>query len=305
MGLLDGLTGNDKIKLTVSADPLEPGPGDEVKVRFDVAGELDPKCRSLVVGIKGYGAYRENEQYYAENQLQYREVERALSLHSEEREYPIAIGSGEAVFVLPESAPPSSLNVVTWYASAKVNREMAADEAENVAISVRVPVDRMPTARMTQESEDGLVLEDVPVAVRAGDTLTGNLAVTVGKDLSVTAVRVRLHCDATQSSGGKGAPNREGVMGSVRGGVGALSRLAPAGPSSSHESESKQAEVEVSGKREFSAGSTERIPFSIEVPADVGPTTEHDRGHVKWRLEAVLDRRLRGDLAVDMPLIVC
>jgi hypothetical protein len=68
--------------------------------------------------------------------------------------------------------------------------------------------------------------------------------------------------------------------------------------------DAKQAEVDLSGKREFTAGAVEQVPFSITVPPEAGPTTAHQYARVEWRLEAVLDRRMRDDLAVDTPLLV-
>jgi hypothetical protein len=46
------------------------------------------------------------------------------------------------------------------------------------------------------------------------------------------------------------------------------------------------------------------VPFSLAVPADAGPTTDHPHAQVDWRLEAVLDRRLHDDLDVEVPLVV-
>jgi hypothetical protein len=68
--------------------------------------------------------------------------------------------------------------------------------------------------------------------------------------------------------------------------------------------ENKVAEVDLTGGREFTAGSIEQLPFEIVVPANLGPTTNHMYASVEWRVEVVLDRRMRGDLAVDTPLIV-
>jgi hypothetical protein len=67
--------------------------------------------------------------------------------------------------------------------------------------------------------------------------------------------------------------------------------------------DSQVAEVDLSGKREFKAGSAEQLPFSITVP-DAGPTSGHVHARVEWRLEAVLDRRMRDDFAVETPLLV-
>ena len=54
----------------------------------------------------------------------------------------------------------------------------------------------------------------------------------------------------------------------------------------------------------FAAGQAEQATFSVAVPGDTGPNTSYARAQVDWRLEAVLDRRLRADLDVMVPLIV-
>ncbi len=56
------------------------------------------------------------------------------------------------------------------------------------------------------------------------------------------------------------------------------------------------AEVEVVGGKEFAAGATERLPFSIHVPDDAGPTVAVPHAVVEWRLQATVQRRMRRDL---------
>ena len=48
----------------------------------------------------------------------------------------------------------------------------------------------------------------------------------------------------------------------------------------------------------------EKTPFTITVPSGLGGTTAHAHATVDWRLEAVLDRRLRDDWAVEVPIAV-
>jgi hypothetical protein len=308
MGFLDRLRGGGKVTLTMAAEPAEPAPGGQVTVRYDVGGEVDDKDRAVRVGLVGTASYQVEE--IVQNQTggikpdgSYEPVQttshtqkvwRSYELHREETELPAQIGPGQAVFAVPDAAAPSSPAVVTWKAFARVDRARGIDKDEDVQLAVRVPADRLPKARAPRETEDGLTLDDVPVAVRAGDTVTGHLTVNVSDELSVTAVRIRLHRKVTYLSDGVGGT---GVYSGDE-----LSFYSFAGDQITEEN--KVAEVDLTGERDFSPGSIEQLPFSIAVPAGSGPTTGHSYASVEWRVEAVLDRRMRGDLAVDTPLIV-
>ncbi|MGP4058969.1 hypothetical protein ACTWP6_29870 [Mycobacterium sp. 4D054] len=151
-------------------------------------------------------------------------------------------------------------------------------------------------ARAPQQHEDGLTLDELPVAVRAGEALTGTLTVAVPKDVSVTAARIRLHRRVTYTAAAMSD-------GSIFGDGDALDAYTFSGDGHI-KTDLKVAEVDLAGKREFQAGTVEQLPFSIEVPVDAGPTTAHQYARVEWRVEGVLDRRMRGDLAVETPLVV-
>jgi len=68
--------------------------------------------------------------------------------------------------------------------------------------------------------------------------------------------------------------------------------------------EEQVAIVELFPRRSFTAGPPEHATFSIAVPGDAGPSTLSPHAQVDWRLEAVLDRRLRADLDVLVPIVV-
>ena len=297
MGFLDKLRGGGDITIGVTLDPPEVAPGGSVTVRFDIGGELDDKCRGVRVGIQGEGRYlvRERDRD-PDGDIDTREVWRTIELHEEEHHYPAQIGPGQATFTLPPNAPPASPDAVEWTAFARVDRERGMDKVERSPVAVRQPPDRMPQARAEQISGDGLTLDDVPTAVRAGDTLSGHLTVNVAEDVKVTAARIRLHRKCTYVAE---TINDHDVFGGDL-----LTTFIFAGNTSRITRDEKVAEVDLSGKREFTAGTVEQVPFSIAVPETAGPTTAHPHATVEWRLEAVLDRRMRDDLAVDTPLIV-
>jgi hypothetical protein len=296
MGFLDKLRGGDDLTLGLDFEPAQAAPGDKITVRFDVGGELDDKARGVRVGLKGTGHYlvldRDRD---ADGDIDYDEEWRTIELYDEEHHYPAQLGPGVAEFTLPADAAPSSPQAVSWQVSVRVDRERGMDKVERRDLTVRQPPDRMPQARAPHAADDGLKLEDVPVAVRAGDGLTGHLTVNVADEVKVSAVRIRLHrkrtYDATSHSDFS-------IFGET------FLNLSSWGGSSRITKDEKKAEYDLSDKRTFAPGSAEQIPFAIAVPADAGPTTAHPHARVEWRLEAVLDRKLRGDLSVETPLIV-
>lgn len=300
MGFLDKLRGGTDSTITLDVQPVEVAPGGEITVRFDVVGELGDKARGVRVALEGTANYKANvtRTYGPEGDSNVSTVEewQSYELHEDARELPARTGPGEATFRLPPNAPPSSEGAVTWTVSARIDRASAMDEVVRQDVDVRHGEEGLPTSRSPQQHDDGLTLDDVPIAVRAGSPLTGTLTVALEKDVSVTAVRVRLHRKVTYTAAAQ-------TDGSIFGGGDSLESMAFIG--SNHiQTERKVAELDLAGKREFSAGSVERLPFSIDVPATAGPTTAHSWARVEWRVEAVIDRRMRGDLSVETPLVV-
>jgi hypothetical protein len=297
MGFLDRLRGGGDITISVSVDPPEPAPGQEVTVRFDVGGELDDKCRGVRVGITGTGHYLvEERDRDSNNNVRTREVSREVELHEEEHAYPAQVGPGQARLTLPPSAPPSCPEIVAWQAFARVDRERGMDKVERVDLNVRQSADRLPTSRTPSTTDDGLTLDDVPVAVRAGEQLNGTLTVNLPDDAKVTAVRIRVHRRVTYVA------SRIDDYDMFRGDL--LSSFVFGGGQSHITRDEKVAEVDLAGKREFAPGQVERLPFTVAIPQGYGGTTGHPFAQVEWRVEAVLDRRMRDDLSVDVPVVV-
>lgn len=297
VGFLDKLRGGGDITLSVSSDPAEAAPGGEIVLRFDAAGEFDDKCRAIRVGVVGTGKYLvEERERDSDGDVRTHQVWREIELHKEEHQYPAQAGPGQAHLTLPATAPPSAHEAVEWQVFAQVDRERGLDKVERIALAVRSSPESLPTERVPPTSDDGLTLTDVPVAVRAGGQVTGNLTVRLPDDAKVTAVRMRLHRRATYVA------DRIDDYTMWRGN--SLGMFVFGGGQSRITRDEKVAEIDLSGKREFSAGQVEQLPFTVTVPTGLGGTTGHPHAQVDWRLEAVLDRRLRGDLAVETPLIV-
>lgn len=297
MGFLDRLRGGSDLTVSVALEPPEVAPGGEVTVRFEVAGELDDKARGIRVGVSGEGKYLvEERDRDPDGSTDVDHVWRSVEIHEEEHQHPAQLGPGQATFALPADAPPASPDAVEWTVFARVDRERGMDKVERVPLAVRQSADKLPAERAPRRHDDGLTLDGLPTAVRAGDSLSGHLTVNVLEDVKVTAARIRLHRRCTYVAQ---ARNDWKVFGNR-----ILDFVSFSTTSSHIVREEKVAELDLAEKREFTAGSVEQLPFTIEVPAGPGPTTAHPHAQVEWRVEAVLDRRLRGDLAVDTPLIV-
>jgi hypothetical protein len=297
VGFLDRLRGGGDITIAVSAEPAEAAPGTEIVLRFDISGDLDDKCRGVRVGVTGTGKYLvEERDRDSDGDMRTREVWRSVELHSEEHAYPAQAGPGQAHLTIPATAPPSAQDAVEWEVFARVDRERGLDKVERSALPVRHTAGQLPTERVPPTTDDGLTLEDVPVAVSAGEPVAGTLTVNLPDETKVTAVRIRLHRRCTYLA------DRIDDYGMWRGNT--LGMFVFGGGRSHITRDEKVAEVDLADKREFAPGQVERLPFTVTVPTGLGGTTGHPHAQVDWRLEAVLDRRMRGDLAVETPLVV-
>lgn len=273
-------------------------PGAEVVLRVDVGGEIDAKCRAMRAGITCTGHYLVLERNRdMDGDVDLDEVWHTIDIHSEEHEFPVAIGPVQARFTVPLGAQPSSEEVVEWTAWARIDREKGRDVVQRLLLPVRFAAAAMPGERPGDPSNEGVTLLGVPTAVRAGEALSGTLAVNLADDAKVTAVRIRLHRRRTYV-----ADSIEGV--GVSGGQSLVADLFLDGGASRIVKEDDVYEVDLASKRTFEPGAAEQLPFSVEVPPGAGPSTSHPHGQVDWRVEAVLDRRLRGDLAVEAPIVV-
>lgn len=297
MGFLDKLRGGGDATIQVTCEPQEARPGDAITVRFDVGGELDDKCRGVRVGLHGVGRYLvEERDRDADGDIDRNQVWRSIELFEEEHTYPAQVGPGQASFTVPADAAPSSKDAVEWIVAARVDRERGRDRVERVPLTVRRAASAIPAGRAEQRTDDGLTLDGVPVAVEAGGQLSGQLTVNLADDVKVTAARIRLHRRCTYVAETITDP------GFFRGDL--LTTFVFSGSRSRITRNERVAELDLTGKREFTAGAVEQLAFTLPVPAGVGPTTAHPHATVEWRLEAVLDRRLRGDLSVETPLLV-
>ena len=294
MGLMDRMMGKSGGAIQVDVEPNQAGPGSEMRVRFSILDELDDKARSMIAGVTCTGRYQvEERERDADGDLVTRQVWRDVEVY--EHQQPVEMRTGEQVVAifLPDHVQPTSGDIVSWEAWARVDRQKGIDVVERVPFQVRVPVERVPDTRQNDATADGLTLCGIPTAIRQGETLHGTLVVDVPEEVKARSVKVRLHRRVRFLA----APENDYDVYS-----GSL-MLSTFLDNSQITDDDEVAEVELGGKTTFQPGHRQELTFAIEVPP-VGPTSSHLYAQVDWRLEAVLDRRLRGDKSVESPLIV-
>lgn len=294
MGIMDRLQGRSGGKIEVAVEPLTAGPGSEMTVRFSILDELDDKARTVIAGVTCTGRYQvEERERDSDGDIVTRTVWRDQEVY--EHQQPVELRSGEQAvrMFLPDHVQPSSGDIVSWEAWARVDREKGIDVLERVPFEVRVPLDRVPATRQSDATSDGLTLSGIPTAIAHGTTLQGILVIDVPEEVKARSAKVRLHRRVRFLA----APENDY---DVYSGNLVLSGFLD---SSQITQDDQVAEVELGGKTTYAPGHRQELPFSIEVPP-VGPTSAHVYAQVDWRVEAVLDRRLRGDKSVESPVIV-
>jgi hypothetical protein len=196
-----------------------------------------------------------------------------------------------AEFPLPDNAAPGSDGAVEWEAWVRIDREKGMDKVERMPVMVRAtpaPPDTMPDTE-----KDGLTLHGIPAQIRAGDAINATLTVSATKDLDA-AVALRLHRRCTYVAD---------AINDYWGGDSLLFDLVIGGGRSYVSRNDQVEDLELSSRRKFAAGSPETFDFSLTIP-DAGPTTAHPHAQVEWRLEGVLDRRMKDDHDVSAPIVV-
>lgn len=295
MGFLDRLKGKSGGAIEVIVEPTEAGPGEEIVVRLEIKEQLDSKAEEVRAGITCTGKYKvEDRRRDSNGVVQTSEEWRSYEIYEEYVPLQLAEGHQQARLFLPDEAQPGSDGAVEWQAWARIGRDKGIDVVERIPLTVRVPTDRVPAHRDTDPSNDGLTLVGVPPVVRGGEALTGTLVVALSDDLKCSAVSIRLHRRATYVAQ---AINDYNVYN------GSLVSTLFFDDSSKIVEDEQVAEIDIVEDQQFAAGGRDEFEFSIDVPL-AGPTSSHRYAQIDWRLEAVLDRKLRDDKSVEEPIIV-
>lgn len=273
MGFLDVFKGS-RPKLSVAVEPADARPGEEVRVRVTVEGEVDGKAEGGRAGVRCVNQYLKRE--YDRRDGDWDEVWRAVTLHEDAQELPLAAGEHEFAFTVPQGLPPSSASAVSWVAFAAIDRRRAVDASADAVLAVRLPAPADAGERRSiPPGPDGVGFEGLPAAAAAGSTLDGTLAVTPPDDVTTTGVRVTVERTRTYTADGHEVVRRAEV-----------------------------AEVEIAGGQELAAGQTQSFPFALTLPPDAAPTAHTPHAEVEWSVRGTVARRMRGDLEARAPLVV-
>lgn len=272
MGFLDRFKGK-RPQLTVTAEPAEALPGDEVRVRVVVEGEFDDKVEGARAGIRCLNEYLTKE--WDRQDDEWETVWRSISLHEDAQDLPLQAGEHDFTFRIPTDLPPDSKEAVSWWAWAQVARRRGLDAKGSTRIAVRLPAPAAAEEKRSIPAQNGVALDDLPAAVRAGGTLDGTLTVTPEEDVKATGLKVVLTRVVNYADDNHKIERKE-----------------------------KVAEVEIAGARELARGQTEQHAFSVPLPPNPGPTASAPHSVVTWVVTGAVARRMKFDLEVEAPIVV-
>lgn len=180
----------------------------------------------------------------------------------------------QEAIVMPGDAAPSSrgrLVDVRWTVRASVSLPRRRDLARQSPLQVLGPApasdEQAATAVSSEFDEAALRLELQQTALMPGAQASGRLRLEVRQSLDLRGIRAELVL--VEDASDKGQQR-----------VVAEQRLS--GPVSLRPFESNPS-----------------YPLSLHLPADAPPTTRAPHSSLSWRVRIALDRRLRGDLAVE------
>jgi len=304
MGFLDALK-RSNTQMTVTVEPAEALPGQEVLVRVTIEGEIDDKTQAAGVGLRCMNLYLVRERDDDDGDVD--ERWRAQKLHEERQELPLTQGTHEFKFVVPPGAPPSCKEAVKWSAWAELDRRHGRDVSGTADVSVGVNLQDLPTERPPSVAgEGGLTFSELPTSVAAGSDLQGTLEITPPDEGKVT-VSVRLIRRRKYSGQTLEGYDSSRIASATVGGVGISLRdggISFGSAKSTIEKTDDVAETKVCEKREVRAGATERLTFSLPVPEDADPPVAVAHAVVEYELEARIERRMRSDHKVVAPMFV-
>ena len=115
-----------------------------------------------------------------------------------------------------------------------------------------------------------LILKAPPVA-SAGDTLKGQLTLQIKEKLSIRSIRVEL-VQVEEA----GARKADEVISTTQ----------------------------ISGAASFNQNESPSFEFSLDIPAEAPPTVICRHSNLRWKVRAVIDRKMKTDFNVEQELLV-
>lgn len=292
--------------LAVDGRPNEVLPGATVELKATLEGELDDRIEGLHIGVRCVSRYT-GVRWDSTDKEWDRET-RSETVWEEWREPkgPVALGSHSETFELPADALPSVEGAIEWEGVARLARRRAKDVSEEWQFAVLLPAERYAARERDPAEVDGegdaTMRVDVPRRVAAGEPLAGAIVVVPKEEVTARKVVVELRTKridrAEVEEAGADALSVGDTRITIHG-----SSISLSSRRSEIEAEETHAEVELEGG-DLAPGQEYRFPFELHVPGDAPPGLEAPNTELRWWLHAKLERRLRGDVSVSLPLNV-
>ena len=180
---------------------------------------------------------------------------------------------------VPEAVPPScdgAIVDVSWAVVAVLDTGLLLRPSPNGTTPVRVLAPRSDVRERAARVVRGGGLELLPSAalISAGEQIAGRLVLRSQHPLSASELRVEL-------------VRREEVPRDL-----------------GHERDSVAARTTVAKKLELDPGDRRELSFRLTVPTAAAPSHTTKDYEVRWKLRAVVARRLRSDISIETDIVV-
>jgi hypothetical protein len=272
-----GFGGRKASAVEVTVDRPEYEGGETVQATVAV-GDLDDKVQGGRVELLYESTYR-YEYTDSEGDRSQRRTTKDVIVASEPL-FPVgepgpAPGERTVAFELPET-PPTAEGAVAWKVRAVVDRRRARDAQAEAPFEVRSrPEAHERWAQSGPSPVSGplqFALEVAPRVLAPGDRLGGTVTVAAREDVEARALRVRLRSERREQDG-------------IR-------------------DDDRHGEMTLEEPFRLAAGERRTHPFELEVPAGTAPSFQSAYNSQHWYVQAVADRRMRGDHQCSVELAV-
>lgn len=308
MGFLDFLKGGGSdASVTLDVSQAELLPGGKLELKAVVEGELDDKVENLELGVRCVNKFtridrdRDGTRRVTVTDTVYEDIRPVT-------DGPPSPGTHTLAVDLPADAVPSAEDAIEWEAVARIARRRGRDIGEEQPLTVLLPADRHAAIEQKPPVVHGAPVtvrfEELTRTVRVGEKVSGVLVVTAEEEMKAKETRINLAWRKTDSAevynwDGTDIAEIGGVRVSLEHGGG----LAFYGGGSTVK-ESAFVDNLRFDEIELPAGQDVRFPFTLSLPIGSAPTLAAPHTAIQWRVEAVLERRLKDDVEVGIELNV-
>ncbi|MCX6006774.1 MAG: hypothetical protein NTZ34_05880 [Chloroflexi bacterium] len=269
-----------KGKLVLQAkDNSLPGELLPIEIRFTPEKEIKPReVRGELVG---------EETYYVtvttsdDDMRDARKDEKFASIIQTVAEQPSLLPGVEqkwsSSIQLPADAPPTchgKLVNIRWTLKAVLDVPKSANLSQEKPLNVVCPspqVSDHPALPAENIYKEVTLTLKAPQVASIGSTLKGQLTLQIKDKLSFRSIKVE------------------------------LVRVEEAGSRKANEVIST---TQISGEASFNQNESPSFEFSLDIPAEAPPTVICKRSNLRWKVRAVIDRKMKSDFNVEQELLV-